>query len=59
MVKSLGVNTYKKNLKSLFSPEKRRLREGLMVAYSSSHDEQRGSAELHSLVTTTKLEGTA
>ena len=53
MVKSLGVNTYKKNLKSLFSPEKRRLREGLMVAYSSSHDEQRGSAELRSLVTET------
>lgn len=44
---------------TLSSTEQRKLREGLMVAYSSSHDEQRGSAELRSLVTTTKLEGTA
>ena len=52
---------YEEQLRSLgsFSPEQRRLREVLMVAYSSSQGEWRGSADLCSLVTVTGPEGTA
>ena len=44
---------------SLFSPEPRRLRGGLMSAYSSSQGESGSSTEICSLVTVTGPEGMA
>jgi len=43
----------------VFSSEQRRLRGGLMAAYSSSQGEWSGSADLCSLVTMTGPEGIA
>ena len=53
MVKALAGKMYEVMLRSLglLNPEKRRLRGGLMAACSSSEGEERGSAELCSLVT--------
>ena len=61
MLNELEGKACEKQLRSLglFSPEQRRLRGGLMVAYSSSQGERRGSAELCSLVIVTGSEGMA
>ena len=59
LVKDPEGKMYEEQLRSLglFSPEQRRLREGLVVA-AAPHREQRGSADL-SLVTATVPDGTA
>jgi len=58
--KSLEVRMYEEQLRFLvsFLSGKRRVRGGLMAA-AAPHREQRGSAELCSLVTATRPDGTA